>query len=134
VIARHAGELFPGLRVLSVSPFRVTRNWDLDLDEEEAQDLLVAIQQELRRRDRGNAVRMEVAANMEAGILQLLRRELKLERDDVYAIDGPLNLGDLMAMYPADDRHELRDPLFAPQVSPAFRDADDPYLLLCERD
>src|SRR5262249_21352142 len=134
VIARHVGELFPGLKVLSVSPFRATRNWDLDLDEEEAQDLLILIQQELRRRDRGSAVRMEVGSTMEAGVLQLLRKELKLEADDVSAVDGPVHLGDLMAVYPVEDRPELRDPPFVPQVVPALRDADDPFAIIGERD
>lgn len=134
IIARHVGELFPGLEVLSVSPFRVTRNWDLDLDEEEAQDLLVAIQQELRRRDRGNAVRLEIASTMEAGMLQLLRKELKLDRDDVYAVDGPIHLGDLMAIYPVEERPELRDPPFVPQVHPVFRDVDDLFSVIAERD
>ena len=133
VIGRHAGELFPGLRVVAVSPFRVTRNWDLDLDEEEAQDLLVAIQQELRRRDRGNAVRMEAAHTMEPGILQLLRKELRLERDDVYSVNGPVHLGDLMALY-TDDRPDLRDPPFTPQIPAAFRDQDDMFSVIAERD
>ena len=133
VIARYAGDLFPGLKVLAVSTFRVTRNWDLDLDEEEAQDLLVAIQQELRRRDRGSAVRMEVSVTMEAGILQLLRKELRLEKDDVYPVAGPVHLGDLMSLY-LDDRPELRDPPVAPQVPPAFRDADDLFAVINERD
>jgi polyphosphate kinase len=133
VIARHAGELFPGLRVLSVSGFRVTRNWDLDLDEEEAQDLLVAIQQELRRRDRGNAVRMEAAATMEPGILQLLRKELRLEKEDVYSVNGPVHLGDFMSLY-SDDRPELHDPTFTPQIPAAFRDQDDMFAVIAERD
>ncbi|MEI8256750.1 MAG: polyphosphate kinase 1, partial [Deltaproteobacteria bacterium] len=133
VIARHVGELFPGLKVVSVSPFRVTRNWDLDLDEEEAQDLLVAIQQELRRRDRGNAVRIEVASTMEAGMLGLLRKELRLEREDVYAVNGPVHLGDLMALY-GDDRPELHDPPFTPQTPRAFREHDDLFAAIAEHD
>jgi polyphosphate kinase len=134
VIARHVGELFPGLQVLAVSPFRVTRNWDLDVDEEEAQDLLVAIQRELRRRERGSAVRLEASSTMNADVFQFLRKELKLERDDLYQVDGPINLGDLMAIYPIEDRGELRDPPFTPQVSPTLRDVDDLFALITQRD
>jgi polyphosphate kinase len=134
VIARHVSELFPGLRVSSVAPFRVTRNWDLELDEEEAEDLLEAIQQELRRRDRGNAVRVEVALSMDPGFLEVLREKLKLERDDVYAIDGPIHLGDLLAMSGHDASSELRDPPAIPQVAAAFRDADDLFSVIAERD
>jgi polyphosphate kinase len=82
---------------LSVAPFRVTRNWDLEIDEEEADDLLATIQQELRRRDRGNAVRLEVAsASTPASSLSAPcaapRRGRRLR------VDGPLNLGDLMSV------------------------------------
>src|SRR5262249_38503797 len=58
----------------------------------------------------------------------------KLERDDVYAVDGPVHLGDLIAVRPLDDRPDLRDPQWTPQVSPAFRDNDDPFALIAERD
>lgn len=134
VIARQVGELFPGLRIASVSSFRVTRNWDLELDEEEAEDLLEAIQQELRRRDRGNAVRVEVSLSMDPGFLAVLREKLRVDRDDVYAVDGPINLGDLLAMAGSDAPAELRDPPAIPQVAPAFRDVDDPFAVIAERD
>ncbi len=134
VIARYVSELFPGLRVSSVSPFRVTRNWDLELDEEEAEDLLEAIQQELRRRDRGNAVRVEVSLSMDPGFLAVLREKLRVDRDDVYAVDGPIHLGDLLAMAGADASAELRDPPAIPQVAPPFRDVDDLFSVIAERD
>jgi|LNFM01.1.fsa_nt_gb polyphosphate kinase len=134
VIAKNVGELFPGLRVSSVSPFRVTRNWDLELDEEEAEDLLEAIQQELRRRDRGNAVRVEVAQGMNQGFLELVREKLKLERDDVYEVDGPIHLGDLLAMAGPDLAPDLRDPPATPQVAAPFRDVDDLFSVIAERD
>jgi polyphosphate kinase len=134
VIARYVGDLFPGLRVSSVSPFRVTRNWDLELDEEEAEDLLEAIQQELRRRDRGNAVRVEVSLSMDPGFLAVLREKLKLDRDDVYAVDGPIHLGDLLAMASGEVASDLRDPPAIPQVVPPFRDADDLFSVISERD
>ncbi len=134
VIARNVGKLFPGVHIQSVSPFRVTRNWDLEIDEDEADDLLVTIQQELRRRDRGSAVRLEVAASMDQRLLDRLREVLRLLPEDVYAVDGPLHFGDLIALHAADDRRELHDEGFTPQIVPPFRDTEDPFALIAERD
>ena len=134
IIRRHVGMLFPGVTILSVSPFRMTRNWDLEIDEEEADDLLATIQAELRRRERGSAVRLEVAARMDKRFLALLRKVLRLEDVDVYAVDGPLHLGDLMSVAASDERKDLRDEPFTPQVVPPFRDAEDLFALVAERD
>lgn len=134
IIRRHVGMLFPGVTISSVSPFRMTRNWDLEIDEEEADDLLATIQAELRRRERGSAVRLEVAARMDRRFLALLRKVLRLEDDDVYAVDGPLNFGDLMPVVGSEDRKDLRDEPFTPQVVPPFRDAEDLFALVAERD
>ncbi|MBI5516130.1 MAG: polyphosphate kinase 1 [Deltaproteobacteria bacterium] len=134
LLARNMSRLFPGVKILGVSAFRVTRNWDLEIDEEEAEDLLVTIQQELRRRDRGSAVRLEVAAAMEDRMRELLCHVLRLEPSDVYAVDGPLHFGDLMAITGDNDRRELKDEPFTPQVVPPFRDAEDPFALIAERD
>jgi polyphosphate kinase len=133
IIARHVGVLFPGVKIFSVSPFRVTRNWDLEIDEEEAEDLLVTIQQELRRRDRGSAVRLEAAASMDPRFLDMLRRVLRLEKDDIYTVDGPLHLGDLMAVHSVVDDRGLKDEPFTPQVVPPMRDVE-PFTVLTERD
>jgi polyphosphate kinase len=134
VIGRFSGELFPGMRITSVAPFRVTRNWDLEFDEEEAEDLLKAIQQELRRRDRGNAVRAEISPTMDPGFLQQLQSKLKLDRGDLYPVDGPIHLGDLLGLTGTDTSPELRDPSAIPQVAAVFRDAEDPFSVLTERD
>jgi len=134
VIARHVGMLFPGLDILSVSPFRLTRNWDMEIDEEEAEDLLQTIQQELRRRDRGSAVRLETTDSTDPRLLELLRRVLRLENEDVYLVDGPLHLGDLVAVHGTDERRELHDEAFTPLVVPPFRDAEDLFAVIAERD
>jgi polyphosphate kinase len=135
IIARHVGALFAGVKIFTVSPFRLTRNWDLEIDEEEAEDLLVEIQQELRRRDRGSAVRLEASITMDPRFIALLQEVLRLETVDVYPIDGPLHLGDLMAVLSAgDERRELRDEPFSPQLVPPFRDTEDPFALVAERD
>lgn len=135
VIARHVHALFPSFKVRGYYAFRVTRNWDIEVDEEEGEDLLQTIQQELRRRDRGSAVRVEIAGTATTSSITRLCRALKLnEREDVYRTTGPLHLADLGAMLPRDDRRDLRDEPFAPLLTPPLRDADDPFAAIRERD
>jgi polyphosphate kinase len=135
VIARHIGQIFPGNKPRNVYAFRVTRNWDLEIDEDEAEDLLLTIQQELRKRDRGNAVRVEVSGLATTGSLAKLCRALKLsEREDVYRVTGPLHLADLSAMVARDERRELRDEGVVLHVVPPMREADDLFAVIRERD
>ena len=98
VIAAHLDVLFPGMEVECHFPFRVIRNADLTLEEEEADDLLAAVEMELRRRRFGKAVRLEVDARHVRRGRELLMRELELEPDDVYRVDGPLDLGGLWSV------------------------------------
>jgi polyphosphate kinase len=96
IIAAHIGALFPGMEILAHSAFRVTRNADFALKEDEAEDLLEAVESVLRLRRRSpDAVRLEVERSMGADVRNLLARELELDDSDVYAIDGLLDLGDL---------------------------------------
>jgi len=114
VIALYSGELFPGMEIVSQHPFRVTRDADLDLVDEEAADLLAAIQNELRRQQRkAQVVRLEVDAGMSDEVLGLLVRELELEPTDVYRVDGLLDLSSLWAIY-ALDRPDLKDEPWTP--------------------
>ncbi len=98
LILLHASDLFPGYAVEQAAAFRLTRNWDLDIDEEDSQDLLASIQQELRRRDRGAVVRLELDAAVSQTIESQLRAALKLSPGDVYRVPGPLQLQDLTAI------------------------------------
>ncbi len=109
VIAAHLGKLFPGMHVEQHHASRVTRNADLTLEEEEAEDLLAAVEIELRRRRFGRAVRLEVEAGMTDEVRELLQRELVLADEDVYVHEGPLDLSGLWAVH-ALDRPELKDP------------------------
>ncbi len=113
VIAAHLDQLFPGMEVAAATSFRVTRNADLTLEEEEADDLLAAVELELRRRRFGRAVRLEIDAATSEEIRELLQRELDLEDDDVYPFVGPLDLGGLWAVH-ALDRPDLKDPVWVP--------------------
>jgi polyphosphate kinase len=124
VIAAHLDALFPGMRVEAHFPFRVTRNADLTLEEEEADDLLAAVEMELRRRRFGKAVRLEVASDMTDEVRELLLRELELAPDELYEVDGPLDLGGLWAVYDLD-RRELKDDPWVPVTAPRLARADE---------
>jgi polyphosphate kinase len=125
VIAAHLGTLFPGMEIESHAAFRVTRKADLAL-EEDAQDLLEAVELELRRRRFGRAVRLEIDRAMSETARELLVRELEVGVDDLYDIDGPLDLSGLWAVY-ALDRPELKSAAFAPVTAPPLTGiADEP--------
>ncbi len=102
VIAAHLGELFPGMVIEDHVAFRVTRNADLDLEEEEADDLLAAIELEVLRRRFGRAVRLEVESGMSGEVVELLQRELDLSDDETYVHEGPIDLGGLWAVRDVD--------------------------------
>ncbi|MBW3581026.1 MAG: RNA degradosome polyphosphate kinase [Actinobacteria bacterium] len=120
VIAERLGTLFPGMVVESHDPFRVTRNADLTLEEDEADDLLEAVEVELRRRRFGRAVRLEVVEGMDEETLGLLVRELDLSDDDVYVSEGPLDLGGLWGVW-ALPRPELKDEPFSSVTQPRLK-------------
>jgi polyphosphate kinase len=113
VIAAHLDQLFPGMEVLDSVAFRVTRNADLTVEDEEADDLLAAIEMELRRRRFGKAVRLEVEDDISAEALELIRDELELTEADVFAHAAPVDLGGLFAVHDVD-RPELKYPDFVP--------------------
>ncbi|HEX4978790.1 MAG TPA: RNA degradosome polyphosphate kinase [Acidimicrobiales bacterium] len=123
VIAAHLDRLFPGMETERHHAFRVTRNADLTVDEDEADDLLAAVEIELRRRRRGRAVRLEVDASMSDEVLDLLLRELDLDPHDVFKIASPLDLSGLWAVYDLD-RPDLKEPAWVP-VTPARLAGDD---------
>ncbi len=113
VIAAHLDQLFPGMEVLDSVAFRVTRNADLTVEDEEADDLLAAIELELRRRRFGKAVRLEVEDDISADTLELIREELELRDEDVSAHSAPVDLSGLFAVHDMD-RPELKYPDFVP--------------------
>ncbi len=117
VIAAHLPALFPGMEILSSAPFRVTRNADLMVSEGDADDLISAVEMELRRRRFGHAVRLEIDAGMSEDVRDLLTRELDLDPDQVYVLDGPLDLESLWALHKLD-RPDLKDPSWSPVTPP----------------
>ncbi|MTV26551.1 RNA degradosome polyphosphate kinase [Nitriliruptoraceae bacterium ZYF776] len=117
VIATHLDRLFPGLEVVDHHVFRVTRNADLVVEEEEADDLLAAIEHELTRRRFGRVVRLEVEPTITDEVRDLLVRELDVREDDVHVLPGPLDLAGLWALYDLD-RPKLKHDPFVPTTQP----------------
>ncbi len=109
VIAAHLDQLFPGMEIGEVAAFRVTRNADLTVEENEADDLLAAVEIELRRRRFGRAVRLEIGHTMSVELRELLVRELDISEEDVYPIAGPLDLTGLSAIH-SIERNDLKFP------------------------
>lgn len=126
VIAHNLEFLFPGMNIQEYYAFRVTRNADLGLEEDEADDLLQAIEQELRkRRFGGSVVRLEIQATMPVPVREMLLEELSLAESDVYEVDGLLCLGDLICLMDLP-LPELKDPPWTPVVPARFRRLSDP--------
>jgi polyphosphate kinase len=118
LIAANISVLFPGMRVGEFHLFRVTRDADIEIREDEANDLLRVMEQELRKRRFGTAVRLEVASTMPQEMVRYLESSLGLSSDDTYTIEGPLNVPDLMVIY-KQDKPEMKDkPLLASLPAP----------------
>jgi len=115
LIAANTGFLFPGMHTGTAHVFRITRDADIEIREDEAGDLLRAMEQKLRRRRFGTAVRLEVSSSMPEKMVNYLTDSLELTPDDVYAIDGLLNVPDLMTLYGLE-RAELKDKPLQPTV------------------
>ena len=134
LIKQHIGELFPGLSLDGVHAFRVTRNSDLYIDEEEAENLLRTIEQELRRSSRGNAVRLEVETDCPKDFLELLLRFFNLTETDAYKLDGPLSMIHLAPLVANDAFAKLRDRPFQPARDPALPPHADFFEVLRRQD
>src|SRR3984893_991398 len=134
LIKQHIAELFPGLILDGVHAFRVTRNSDLYIDEEEAENLLRTIEQELRRSSRGDAVRLEVEADCPKDFRDLLLEFFDLSDDDVYKLDGPLSMTHLAPLVANDAFAKLRDRPFQPGRDPALPPHADIFEVLRRQD
>lgn len=121
VVAAHLDQLFPGMDVVSVHVFRVTRDADLEVEEDEADDLLAAIETVLKRRQRGaTAIRLEIDHSMSGEMRELLMRELGVDESQVYVGEWMLALGDLW-FFTDLDRPELKDRAWSPVTPPPLR-------------
>ena len=115
IIEKNIGKLFVNYEIESVFPYRIMRNADLSIEEDEAADLLIEIERQLKNRQWGQAIRLEVEAGMDKRLLKKLRQELKIKEEDIFKINGPLDLTFLMKLSGLEGYDKLRTPKYTPQ-------------------
>lgn len=121
IIRRNITKLFLGYEIIATAMFRIMRNADFNLDEEDAEDLLSEIEKQLKARKRGNAIRLEIEEGADKKICKRLQSELDLENSDIFKIEGPIDLTFLMKLYGIDGVDELKENRYAkPQPVPEF--------------
>ena len=118
IIERNMQSLFLNYDIVASHPFRIMRNADLSIDEDEAADLLKEIEKQLKKRQWGEAIRLEVESGMDKRLLKIIKKELNIEPENIYEIDGPLDLTVLMKIYGLEGFDHLKTPKYEPQQSP----------------
>ena len=134
LIGHYLADLFPGTNLLGYWPFRVTRNSELYIDEEETANLLKAVENEVHNRRKGDAVRLETEHLCPSAVRELLLKTLRLGEEDLYLIEGPLSPTRLMALCEGDHSPELRDPPFVAPEAASLRQRADLFAAIRERD
>ncbi|OFZ85088.1 MAG: RNA degradosome polyphosphate kinase [Betaproteobacteria bacterium RBG_16_66_20] len=134
ILHAHVQELFSGMEVRGCYQFRVTRNSDLFVDEEEIKNMRIAIQGELLQRHFGDAVRLEVADNCSQQTVDFLLQQFGLSESDLYRVEGPVNLYRLREVPERVDRTDLKYPVFQPAPPPALAGQPDIYAVLKKQD
>lgn len=134
VIRMHLPELFPGMKLENAAVFRVTRNSDFEIDDDEVEDLLKTIEEEVRKRRQGAAVRLEIEAEAPVEVEQRLMAALDLEQIDVYRLPGILDATGLFQVHGLPGFSQLRDTHFVPQPSPDFLQASNLWAAIRARD
>ena len=125
IIERNIGKLFLNYDVICAHPYRIMRNADLTIDEDEAADLLKEIQKQLRKRQWGEVIRLELEEGMDARLLKILKKEFAIKDPDIFYINGPLDLTFLMKMYGMEGFDKYKTPQYQPQQVPAMMTDDD---------
>ena len=118
IIERNIQRLFLNYEIICSNPYRIMRNADLTIEEDEAADLLKEIEKQLKKRQWGQAIRLEVEAGMDKRMLKLLKKELHMEEENIYEIDGPLDLTVLMKIYGLEGYGHLKAPKYEPKQVP----------------
>ena len=134
IIHEHADELFPGMSVLGCYQFRLTRNADLTIDPEDVEDLARALRGELYSRRFGDAVRLEVADNCPRNLIDYLLKQFGLTTDELYEVNGPVNLARLFGMASKVQRPQLSYPPFTPSIPKALKKAEDLFQVIAKQD
>lgn len=125
VIERNISKLFLNYDIVCVHPFRIMRNADLEIDEDEAEDLLKEIEKQIKKRQWGQAIRLEVEDGIDKRLLKMIQDELMIDKDDIYHIDGPLDLTFLMKMYGLEGFDHLKNRPYTPQPVPEISPEED---------
>jgi len=134
MIERNIHKLFLNYDIVCAHPFRIMRNADLTIDEDEAADLLKEIEKQIKKRQWGEAIRLEVEAGMDKRLLQIIKKELAIEEQNVYEIDGPLDLTVLMKVYGLEGFDHLKTPKYEPQPVPELPAGCDIFEEIRKRD
>lgn len=134
IIEKNIQKLFMNYKVLCATPFRVMRNADLTIDEDEAADLLTEIEKQLKKRQWGEAIRLEVEENIDKRLLKTLRRDLEIGEESIYKINGPLDLTFLMKVYGMKGFDHLKDQPYIPQQPKMLDPERDLFEQIREKD
>ena len=134
IIERNIDKLFLSYDVICAHPYRIMRNADLSIDEDEAEDLLVEIQKQLKKRQWGEVIRLEVEDKMDPRLLDILKMEFQVHGDDIFFINGPLDLTMLMKVYGIDGYDQFKEPKYKPAAVPAFQNDKDIFQVIREGD
>lgn len=125
MIKRHISKLFLNFKVVCAFPYRIMRNADLPIDEEEAEDLLKEIQKQLKKRQWGEVIRLEVEEGTDEKLLSILKKELHVKEEDIYEINGPIDLTFVMKLYDLAGCDDLRYKKYQPQRVPKIEPGED---------
>ncbi len=133
IIRMNISKLFLNYNVITCHPYRIMRDADFEIDEEEVADLLEEIQKQIKKRQWGQAIKLEVEDSMDKRLLKILRKNLKVNEEDIYKINGPLDLTFLMKVYSLSGFDDMKYPKFIPQLSDV-RPEEDIFEQIRERD
>jgi polyphosphate kinase len=133
LIKANLNLLFPHMEIIEAHRFRITRDTDMEIQEDEADDLLKTIEENIRQRRFGNVIRLQVGMDMPEFMINTLIENLEITRDEVHIMEGPLGLSTVMAMYNLP-LHKLKDKPYIPAVPKAFENDDDIFSLIKEKD
>ena len=134
IIERNIQQLFLNYNVLCAYPYRIMRNADLSIDEDEAEDLLQEIQKQLKKRQWGEVIRLEVEEKIDKRLLQILKQDLHIAQEDIFKIGGPLDLTFLMKMYGLEGADDLRYAPYKPQRVPQIIPGEDIFAVIRKGD
>lgn len=134
IIERNIGQLFLSYDVVCAHPYRIMRNADLSIDEDEAEDLLVEIQRQLKKRQWGEVIRLEVEEKMDARLLKILKTEFEIKNEDIFYINGPLDMTMLMKVYGVEGYEQYKAPKYTPAPVPDFQNDKDIFQVIREGD